>query len=86
MTRVDTGGWRGSWLSGGGGEARGKVRMSVSVSVEETSRRKTAESGGVWEVVKTAGGSWFIYRGAAGPGGDARQTARRTSTSGCSDP
>jgi hypothetical protein len=29
----------------GGGEARAKVRMSVSVSVEET-RRGTAESGG----------------------------------------
>jgi hypothetical protein len=65
-------------------EARAKVRMSVSVSVKET--RRGGRKWRVWKMVKTAGGSRFIYAEAASPGGDARQTARRAAVSGGGGP
>jgi hypothetical protein len=85
MIRVDTGGWRGSWLLRGG-EARAKVRMSVSVSVKETSRRRrTAESGGCGKWLKQREVRALYAKTGASPGGDTRLSAKRTATSGCSD-
>jgi hypothetical protein len=64
------------------------VSVSVSVRVEETRRGETAESGGFgkWLKQREVRG---LYRpppeGAAGPGGDARQTARKAAVSGGGD-
>jgi hypothetical protein len=66
-----------------GGEARAKVRMSVSV--KETSRRRTAESGGFGKWLKQREVRALYAKTGASPGGDTRLSAKRTATSGCSD-